>query len=80
MADAKVESTSVDLENNDYIFHATGQVYVFDGYLKVYKDYEDIEDIVLPDFANYMSSVIVSDKVSKYNILQNQSQDLQKQS
>ena len=65
MVDAKVESTSVDLENNDYIFHATGQVYVFDGYLKVYKDYEDIEDIVLPDFANYMSSVIVSDKVSK---------------
>ena len=65
MADAKVEATSVDLDNNDYTFHATGQVYVFDGYLKVYKDYEDTEDTVLPDFANYMSSVIVSDKVEK---------------
>ena len=65
MADAKVESTSIDLENNGYTFHATGQVCVFDGYLKVYKDYEDTEDTVLPDFANYMSSVIVSDKVSK---------------
>jgi len=66
MADAKVESTSVDLENNGYIFRATGQIYTFDGYLKIYKDYEDIEDSILPDFANYKSKVIVSSKVDKF--------------
>jgi len=66
MADAKVESTSVDLENKGYIFRATGQVYVFDGYLKVYKDYEETEDAILPDFANYKSKVIVCSKIDKY--------------
>lgn len=65
MADAKVESTSVDLENNGYIFRASGQVCVFDGYLKIYKDYEESEDIILPDFANYKSKVIVASKVYK---------------
>ena len=62
MADAKVNATSVDLENKDYIFRTTGQVCVFDGYLKVYKDYEDSEDVILPDFANYKSKVIVCNK------------------
>lgn len=61
MADAKVNATSVDLENNDYIFRATGQVYLFDGYLKAYK--EEIEESVLPDFANYKSKVIVCSKI-----------------
>ncbi|NLC48046.1 MAG: type I DNA topoisomerase [Tenericutes bacterium] len=65
MADAKVEATSVDLENNGYIFRATGQIYVFDGYLKVYSIYEDNEDTILPDFANYKSKVIVVHKVYK---------------
>lgn len=63
MADAKVNATSVDLENNDYIFRANGQIYTFDGYLKFYKNYEDAEDTVLPDFANYKSSVIVAKDV-----------------
>ena len=65
MADAKVEATSVDLENNDYTFRANGSVLVFDGYLKVYKDFEDSEDTILPDFANYKSKVIVASKVDK---------------
>ncbi len=63
MADAIVNTTSVDLENNGYIFKANGQVYVFDGYLKVYKDYKDVKDVVLPDFANYKSKVIVASGV-----------------
>lgn len=65
MADAKVEATSVDLENNEYIFRATGSVVVFDGYLKVYGEYEDSKDVILPDLANYKSSVLVSDKKKK---------------
>ena len=65
MADAKVEATSVDLENQGYIFRANGSIVVFDGYLKVYKDYEEAEDIILPNFANYKSKVIVASKVYK---------------
>ena len=63
MEDAKYNSTSVDLENNGYLFRATGQVCIFDGYLKIYKDYEDSEDAILPDFANYKSKVIVCSKI-----------------
>ncbi len=65
MADAKVEATSVDLENKGYIFRTTGQIYVFDGYLKVYSNYEETDDVILPDFANYKSKVIVCNKIDK---------------
>ncbi len=63
MADARVNATSLDLENKDYIFKANGSVCTFDGYLKVYSDYEESEDVVLPDFANYKSKVIVCSKI-----------------
>ena len=49
MSDAKVNATTVILDNNDYKFKTTGQILVFDGYLKVYKDYESSEDKILPD-------------------------------
>ena len=48
MADAKVNQTTLVLDNNDYKFKATGQVLLFDGYLKVYIDYESSEEKVLP--------------------------------
>ena len=41
MASAKTENTTVILDNNNYQFKATGQVIIFDGYLKVFSDYED---------------------------------------
>ena len=50
MADAKVNQTTVVFNNHDYQFKTTGQVLVFDGYLKVYADYESSEDKVLPEF------------------------------
>lgn len=49
MKDAKVNQTTVILDNNDYKFKATGQILIFDGYLKVYKEYESSEDKFLPD-------------------------------
>lgn len=49
MKDASVEATSITLWNNDYRFKATGQVLIFDGYLKVYAKYEDSQDKILPD-------------------------------
>ncbi len=50
MADAKVNQTTVVFDNNDYKFKTTGQILIFDGYLKVYKDYESSEDRILPEF------------------------------
>ena len=41
MADAKVMATSVILDNNDYKFTSSGQVGIFDGYLKVYGEFEE---------------------------------------
>ena len=49
MKDAKVEATSITLYNNDYRFKTTGQILIFDGYLKVYSKYEDSNDKILPD-------------------------------
>lgn len=65
MADAKFNSTTVLLDNNDYGFKATGSVLTFDGYLKVYGDYEDQEDTILPDFKNYKLGIILSDTITK---------------
>jgi len=48
MKAAMTENTTVILDNNNYQFKATGQIITFDGYLKVYKDYEDAKDKELP--------------------------------
>ena len=46
---ARVLATTIILNNNEYRFKTTGQIMVFDGYLKVYSEYEDSKDKVLPD-------------------------------
>jgi len=66
MSSAKTLATTVNLENNGYMFKATGSVLKFDGYLKVYSEYEDSEDILLPDFKNYKSDVIVASIIEKF--------------
>ena len=48
MADSIANHTTVIFDNNDYKFKTTGQVLIFDGYLKVYKNYESNEDSILP--------------------------------
>ena len=63
MADAKVKQTSIILDNNDYKFKTTGQVLTFDGYLKVYKDYESSEDKILPELAD--ADILSTDIVNK---------------
>ena len=63
MKDAKVEATTVILDNNDYKFKTTGQVLIFDGYLKVYSEYEDSEDKILPDFEKYKDNLITSNSI-----------------
>ena len=63
MKDAKVEQTTIILDNNDYKFKTTGQVLVFDGYLNVYKEYEDSEDKILPPFDTYKSKIVVAQNI-----------------
>lgn len=63
MKDAKVEATTVILDNNNYQFKVNGQILIFDGYLKVYSKYEDSEDKVLPNFSNYKSNVLVANTI-----------------
>jgi DNA topoisomerase-1 len=48
MANAKVKETTIILDNNDYKFKATGNILLFDGYLKVYSEDAKEEDKTLP--------------------------------
>lgn len=65
MSDAILDKTSIVFDNNDYKFKTTGQIVKFDGYLKIYNNYEEVSDKTLPDFSNYKSNVIVSKKIEK---------------
>jgi len=65
MASADTSNTTVILDNNDYKFKTTGQIVTFDGYLKVYSDYEDTKDTVLPPFDTYKSKVIISNNIEQ---------------
>lgn len=65
MSDAKTSNTTVILDNNNYQFKATGQTITFDGYLKVYSDYEDSTDKSLPPLDTYKSNVLVSTEILK---------------
>lgn len=51
MKKAEFNNTKVLLENNDYQFQTNGQVLLFDGYLKIAKDYEQITNELLPEFS-----------------------------
>lgn len=48
MADAKLNQTTITLDNNNTTFKTTGSVLIFDGYLKVYGKFESSEDKALP--------------------------------
>ena len=48
MKDADIETTTIILDNNNYQFKTTGSILKFDGYLKVYSDYEENNDTFLP--------------------------------
>ena len=48
MADAKTNSVTYSFDNNDYLFTVSGSKLEFDGFLKVYKDYDSSKDVILP--------------------------------
>lgn len=64
MKDAKTLATTIILDNNDYKFKSTGSVITFDGYLKIYSDYESSEDKLLPDLENKLNKKIDSNDIS----------------
>lgn len=63
MKDAKVMATSIVLDNNNYQFKSTGQKTIFDGFMKVYKDYMNSEDVELPTINE--GDVLVTNDISK---------------
>ena len=63
MKDAKVKQTSIILNNNNYEFKSTGQITVFDGFMKVYKDYMNSEDVELPELK--VGDILNSDEIKK---------------
>ena len=63
MSDAKVNSLSLSLKNNDALFKATGQVLVFDGYLKVYQKFESSDDKIIPEYK--IDDILHADEVVK---------------
>ncbi len=63
MKDASFKTTTIILDNNNYKFKTTGSILTFDGYLKVYSDYEDNKDKILPPLDEYKSKVIIANKI-----------------
>lgn len=48
MADAISSSVTYTFNNNDYQFTVSGSKLEFDGFLKIYQDYDNSKDVVLP--------------------------------
>lgn len=63
MAPAKFDATSVILLNNGYEFKVTGSVIKFDGYLRVYGEYEKQNNELLPELKE--QEMLASKKVEK---------------
>ena len=64
MKNSKYQSLTVKLENGPYEFTATGRKELFDGYLKVYSQYEGSEDHYLP--ALELNESLKADKVESH--------------
>ena len=48
MADAKTKTTTYTFNSGDYDFTCSGSVITFDGFLKVYKDFDSSKEVTLP--------------------------------
>ena len=71
MAEAKIEKTTavVNLDNREEHFVANGEVVVFDGFLKVYRESTDDEETrVKPDDANILPAMKVGDHLDRKDI------------
>lgn len=48
MAPAKTDASTITLSQNGYDFTANGSKLIFDGYLRIYKEYDSSKDVLLP--------------------------------
>jgi len=53
MSSAKTNNVTITLTNKEYDFTANGSELIFEGYLKLYGDYEQVKDEVLPSFSEH---------------------------
>lgn len=67
MKDSIFESTVVTLDNNNYKFKINGSINIFDGYLKVYSEYEDTNEFILPDYSNIKELISDNIEYSKHS-------------
>lgn len=65
MANAKYNQTTINLNNNDYLFTATGSVLIFDGFLSVYKDFDDSKDKILPNLSEEANKKLICNEIIK---------------
>ena len=63
MAPSQSASTSLVLDNNDYKFNASGSILKFDGWLKVYGEYDKSKNELLPDMDE--NELIDAKKINK---------------
>ncbi len=63
MKDAKQQLTSIILNNNDYKFKVNGNIITFDGYLKIYDEYEKSEDKIIPDIDKFKTNILITDNI-----------------
>lgn len=63
MSDAKLNQTTITLDNNNTTFKTTGSVLIFEGYLKVYGKFESSEDKVLPKLK--VNDELIADEIVK---------------
>lgn len=61
MAPAKFDTTSIMLNNRGYQFMGSGSTLVFDGYLRLAKDFESVSDSLLPVLTQ--GSSLISDAI-----------------
>ena len=63
MADAVSNSVTYNFDNNDYLFTTSGSKLEFDGFLKIYAEYDKSKDVILPKLNK--GDVLKANKVNK---------------
>ncbi|MBO4918760.1 MAG: type I DNA topoisomerase [Erysipelotrichaceae bacterium] len=63
MADAVFSSVTYTFNNNEYLFTVSGSKMEFDGFLKIYSDYDKSKDIILPKLEK--NDVLKAKKIEK---------------
>ncbi len=63
MSEARFTGITYNFNNNDYIFTVSGQKMEFDGFLKVYGDYDSSKDTILPKLEK--GDVLKAKKIEK---------------